>query len=345
MPEGARPGAGRQGEKSVLCIGQLVADVVVRPVDALPHPGRTDLVEDLQVCSGGCAANTAAVLAKLGAEVRLAALIGRDVLGEAALADLKPTGLGLEAVVRDPAYPTSAVIVLISSAGERSFIYRNGGNEKLANRHLPDAVLQSGGIIHVGGALKMLHLDLEELFARAKTFGATTSLDTDWDPNGLWMKRLGNALAKTDYLITNQEEAAMLAGKEDPREAARELLAWGARVVIVKRGEQGSMLFTKGTEIELPAYRVAVRDTTCAGDSFVAGFLFGLSRGRPLAEAMRLGHLVQAYDRGNFDNQHCRATHHRFVWRDDGLGSPGEHQHDGTAFAHQLQRLKGGVKQ
>jgi sugar/nucleoside kinase (ribokinase family) len=179
--------------------------------------------------------------------------------------------------------------VVISSAGGRSFISRNGGNDKLSNRHLPDAVLKSAGIIHVGGALKMLHLDLEELFRRAKSFGATTSLDTDWDPNGLWMKRLGGALAKTDYLITNQEEAAMLAGKEDPSEAARELLARGAQVVIVKRGERGSMLFSREAEIDLPAYRVTVRDTTCAGDSFVAGFLFGLSRGRPLAEAMRLG--------------------------------------------------------
>ena len=279
---------------SVLCIGQLVADIVVRPVNTFPFPGRTDLVEDLQIFSGGCAANTAAVLAKLGADVRLTALIGQDALGDAALSDLKRTGLCLDAVVREPETPTSAAIVLISGAGERSFIYRNGGNEKLSNRHLPDAVLQSAGIIHVGGALKMLDLDLGELFARAKTFGATTSLDTDWDTNGLWMKRLEGALPKTDYLITNQEEAAMLVGKEDPREAARALLAQGAQVVIVKRGEHGSLLCSRTAEINLPAYRVEVRDTTCAGDSFVAGFLLGLGCKRPLAEAMRLGNAAGA---------------------------------------------------
>ena len=279
---------------SVLCIGQLVADIVVRPVNTFPFPGRTDLVEDLQIFSGGCAANTAAVLAKLGADVRLAALIGQDALGDAALSDLKQTGLCLDAVVREPETPTSAAIVLISGAGERSFIYRNGGNEKLSNRHLPDAVLQSASIVHVGGALKMLDLDLGELFGRAKTFGAITSLDTDWDTNGLWMKRLEGALPKTDYLITNQEEAAMLAGKEDPREAARALLAQGAQVVIVKRGEHGSLLCSPTAEINLPAYRVKVRDTTCAGDSFVAGFLLGLGGKRPLAEAMRLGNAAGA---------------------------------------------------
>jgi sugar/nucleoside kinase (ribokinase family) len=294
MPDAPTPDAPSEMDMSVLCIGQLVADIVVRPVDALPYPGRTDLVQDLQICSGGCAANTAAVLAKLGAKVGLAALIGEDFLGDAALADLKQTGLGLEAVVRSSADPTSAVIVVISNAGERSFLYRNGGNEKLSNSHLPDAVLKSASIIHVGGALKMLHLDLEELFIRAKSFGAITSLDTDWDPNGFWMKRLRGALAKTDYLFTNQEEAAMLAGKEDPREAARELLTCGAGTVIIKRGEHGSMLCSNATEINLPAYRVEVRDTTCAGDSFVAGFLAGLSRASPAGEAMRLGNAAGA---------------------------------------------------
>ena len=66
---------------SILCIGQLVADVVVRPVDALPHPGRTDVVEDLQLLSGGCASNTAAVLAKLGAKVGIAGFDRPGCLG------------------------------------------------------------------------------------------------------------------------------------------------------------------------------------------------------------------------------------------------------------------------
>jgi sugar/nucleoside kinase (ribokinase family) len=294
MSEADDPGMQTTIKTSVLCIGQLVADIIVRPVNALPFPGRTDLAEDLQICSGGCAANTAAVLAKLGAEVRLAALIGQDILGDAAMADLKRTGLCLEAVMREQGNPTSAAIVLINGTGERSFIYRNGGNEKFSNKHLPDAVLKSSGIVHVGGALKMLQLDLGELFTRAKTFGAITSLDTDWDSNGLWMKRLQKALPETDYLITNQEEAGMLTGKDTPREAARELLARGPQVVIIKRGEHGSMLCSRTVEINLPAYRVEVRDTTCAGDSFVAGFLFGLSQNKHVAEAMRLGNAAGA---------------------------------------------------
>jgi sugar/nucleoside kinase (ribokinase family) len=279
---------------SILCVGQLVADIVVRPVEKLPYPGRTEPVEDLDLLSGGCAANTAAVLAKLGAEVRLVALIGQDSFGDAALADLKRAGVNVEAVCREAQLPTSVAIVLIDGKGERSFYYRAGGCEKLANHHLDDDVLKTAGIIHVGGAMKMLNLDLAELMGRAKSYGCITSLDTDWDIYGNWMRILQGALPKIDYLITNEEEAAMLSGKEDPREAARELLGAGPKTVAVKRGERGAMLATKDGVAEFPAYRVKVRDTTCAGDAFAAGFLLGVSLGRPLDESVRLGNAAGA---------------------------------------------------
>jgi sugar/nucleoside kinase (ribokinase family) len=274
---------------TIVCIGQAVADIVVRAVDGLPVPGRTDAVEELQLLSGGCAANTAAVLAKLGAEVQLTALIGRDTLGDALLADLQAAGVRLDAIVREAEAPTAAAIVMVASSGERSFFYRIGGNERLANRHVGDAVLKGAKIVHVGGAMKLLNLDLTELMRRAKSFGCVTSLDTDWDINGQWMKKLDGALAHIDYLMTNEEEGAMLTGKKNPREAAAALLKCGPKAVALKRGERGAMLATKDGVAEFPACKVQVLDTTCAGDSFVAGFLFGVSRGLPLDQSVRLG--------------------------------------------------------
>ena len=55
---------------------------------------------------------------------------------------------------------------------------------------------------------------------------------------------------------------------------------------MIKRGERGAMLATRGGITEFPAYRVEVQDTTCAGDSFAAGFLLGISRGWPLDESL-----------------------------------------------------------
>lgn len=280
--------------KSILCVGQLVADIVVRPVNRLPHPGRTQPVEEVTLLSGGCAANTAAVLAKLGAEVRLVAVIGRDALGEAALADVKAAGVGVDTVWREAESPTSVAVVLVDGAGQRSFYYRAGGCERLANHHAPDDVLKAASIVHIGGAMKLLRLEMGELARRAKSFGCLTSLDTDWDIYGNWMKRLADALPAIDYLMTNEEEAAMLTGKDDPREAAADLLARGPKAVAVKRGERGAMLATAEGVAEFPAYRVKTLDTTCAGDSFVAGFLVGVGAGRSLDDAVRLGNAAGA---------------------------------------------------
>jgi sugar/nucleoside kinase (ribokinase family) len=286
--------AGRTDFLPVLCVGQLVADVVVRPVTRFPDAGRAEMVEDVQLLSGGCAANTAAVLAKLGVPTRIVSVIGRDALGDAALADLAAAGVDVEAVRRDPDAPTSAAIVLVDGDGQRSFLYRGGGNERLTNAHVHDDLFRSARIVHVGGAMKLLELDIAALMKKAKSHGALTSLDTDWDTYGRWMKPLGAALPSIDFFMTNAEEAAMLTGLSDPLAAGRDLLARGPRVVLLKQGERGAVLLTAEGERDFPAYRVAVRDTTCAGDSFAAGFLRGISAGLGLEDSVRLGNAAGA---------------------------------------------------
>jgi sugar/nucleoside kinase (ribokinase family) len=271
----------------------LVADIVVRPVDALPVAGRTDLVTDLELLAGGCAANTASVLAKFGVPVALLAVIGRDALGDAVLADLAAVGVQTDMVVREKS-PTSAAIVLASGTGERSFFYRTGGNEQLANGHIPDAALAQSALVHIGGAMKLVNLDLAELTRRAKSFGCRTSLDTDWDVFGSWMQRLQGALPQIDFLITNAEEAAMLTGRQDSRAAAESLLAQGPDAVLVKRGAGGSLLATRAGVMEFSAFQVEVFDTTCAGDAAAAGFLSGVSQGLPVEESARLANAAGA---------------------------------------------------
>ncbi len=101
-------------------------------------------------------------------------------------------------------------------------------------------------------------------------------------------------MPKLDYFLTNQEEAAMLTGEIDFRKSAADLLTRGPKAVIIKRGECGSLLATCDGMTEVPAYRVSVFDTTCAGDSFVAGFLYGVHNGLPLDESARLGNAAGA---------------------------------------------------
>ena len=279
---------------SIVCVGQLVADIVVRPVNGLPYPGRTEPVEELELLSGGCAANTAAVLAKLGAEAHLVALIGQDAFGDAALADLKAAGVNVDAVSRDrrcadvgghrPGRRRRPAVVLLSP----------GHLETMSNRHVPESVLASARIVHVGGAMKLLNLDLAELMGRAKSFGCLTSLDTDWDVNGNWMRSSKTPCRGSTTSSPTKKKRPSSPGRETRAGRARPCSGTGRKLVAIKRGERGAMLATKDGIAEFPAYRVDVLDTTCAGDAFVAGFLLGVSRGRPLEESVRLGNAAGA---------------------------------------------------
>jgi len=82
-------------------------------------------------------------------------------------------------------------------------------------------------------------------------------------------------LKKTDCLIINEEEARLLAGEPDTIKAAGIVLDMGPKVVIIKKGQSGSMTCTAdGERFILPAYPAPeVKDPTGAGDSFAGGFM------------------------------------------------------------------------
>lgn len=278
----------------VLCVGQIVADVVVRPVDWLPRPGTLSAVDDLQIAAGGCAANTACVLGKLGVDVALAGAVGCDDLGTSSLSKIRACGVDTSAVINDPSVPTSAVVVLVGSDGERSFLYREGANEWLTRGSIPDSLFDTPDFVHVGGAMKLRKLDLTSLLSAAKRAGCTTSLDTDWDPKNLWITSMVDALPHVDYLLTNEEEGRMLTGLQSAEEISTSLLAAGPKAVIVKCGADGAVIATSDGIERAPGFRVEVLDTTCAGDAFVAGFLFGLTQGWQITETARLANAAGA---------------------------------------------------
>ncbi len=87
-------------------------------------------------------------------------------------------------------------------------------------------------------------------------------------------KELARMLARIDLLVINEEEARLLAGKHNIAKAAKELMAMGPKIVVIKRGEYGALLFEGDSVFSAPAYPVEdVVDPTGAGDTFAGGML------------------------------------------------------------------------
>ena len=92
----------------VVCLGILVADVIARPVDALPEAGTLALVESISLRGGGCALNTSSALARMGLRAAALGKVGADAFGDFVLSLLAERGVADGGILRDPAVPTSA---------------------------------------------------------------------------------------------------------------------------------------------------------------------------------------------------------------------------------------------
>ena len=121
---------------------------------------------------------------------------------------------------------------------------------------------------------------MEKLFRKIKSSGRTLAIDMKRPKHGETLNDLAGVLSLVDYFWPNEEELATLTGKADVYKNISALLDCGLKCAVVKRGGKGCVIATKNNLIEIPAYRVEkVIDTTGAGDSFAAGFLYALSEG------------------------------------------------------------------
>jgi sugar/nucleoside kinase (ribokinase family) len=277
----------------VVCLGILVADVIARPVDGLPHDGSLDVVDEIDLRGGGCALNAASALVKLGLSAAIAGKVGADAFGEFILSVADQRGIDRRAVVRDPASSTSATVVLVAADGEQVFLHHPGANARLHADELDHELLFAGRALHIGGALVMDRLDgepLARILAEAKARGLTTSLDTVWDATGRW-ERVLPMLPHVDLAAPNLGEAQAITGETEPARAAERLHELGAAEVVLKLGADGCFVHGVG---RIEPVRVETVDGTGAGDAFVAGLLYGRLAGWPLERAARLANAAGA---------------------------------------------------
>ncbi len=280
----------------VLSVGILVADVIVRTVEAWPEAGRLQVVEAIELHSGGLAHTTAVTLAKLGVTTAVVGRVGADVFGSYLVEVLHRHGVASHVIV-DPEVGTSVTVVAVAPSGERSFLHAVGANARLVPEDIPDHLLAATQVLHLGGYFVLPGLDgppAAQLLRRARAHGCRTSIDVAWDARGRWMEALRPCLPYLDVLFANQDEAAQLTEVRTPEGAAASLREQGVGVVAVKLGERGAYVDAGDWRGWVPAFEVPVVDTTGAGDAFCGGFLAGWLRGWTWEEVTRFANAVGA---------------------------------------------------
>jgi sugar/nucleoside kinase (ribokinase family) len=279
-----------------VCVGILVADVIVRPVESLPTRGTLGLVDELTLRGGGGALNTSSTLARWGLRVDAVGKVGVDAFGDFVLKLLDERGIGRRGVLRDEDVPTSATAVLVDDSGERTFLHLPGANGALHADELDLDVVYAGRCLLLTGALVMPALDGDPaaaVLAEARRRGILTALDTVFDPSGAWHKVVA-ALPYVDLFVPGLAEAQGISGAEEPAAVAAWLREHGVLEVALKLGERGCYAAGEGFEGFVEPHAVRVVDGTGAGDAFVAGLLYGKLAGWPFERCVRLANAAGA---------------------------------------------------
>lgn len=263
----------------IICLGTSVLDLIMQPVEELPGRGRVLKVDYIEMHAGGSAVNTAIDIAKLGGDVGIITLLGKDSFGNFIKTELKQYGVDIRGVCNSNDIKTSASAVLVSEDGERSFLHYFGTNEVFCDANVNISLINQCEYLIVSGIFLMPSFDGEpmmRLFRMAKEMGKTTVVDTGWDIHGKWMKLISKCMPFIDYFIPSLEEAQMISQKKDVRDIADVLLNAGVKNIIIKLGAKGCYIQNVDGSMFIESFDVQPIDTTGAGDAFLAAFIMGL---------------------------------------------------------------------
>ena len=286
----------------VVCVGNIVADVIVRTVDELPPTGTLVYKDSISLYSGGCAMSSSVDMAILGIKSAIIAKIGNDSFGEFLKGVLVKNNVDTKGLIVSESL-TSASVALIDSNSERTFLHCPGANAFFTEDDVYANwdTIEAGKVVFAAGMMIMPSFDGQpcaNVLKKCQEAGKITALDTAWDSTGEWMKKLEPCMPYIDYFLPSFEEAEKLSGESDVKKIADIFFDMGVKHVVIKLGKNGCYLReNKGSEgIYLPTYsNVKPVCTTGAGDSFCAGFLFGLLNDYPLIKCAEIGNAVGSH--------------------------------------------------
>lgn len=279
----------------VLVAGELNVDLILNKIDSFPEMGKEKLAREMTLTLGSSSAIFASNISALGTRVSFIGKIGQDSFGDLVLESLKKQNVNTDFIIADENSKTGATIIL-NYDEDRAMVTHPGAMEELTIEEITTEHLSTAKHLHISSIFLQPKIkeNILDLLVKAKKAGLTTSLDPQWDPNEKWDIDLRRLLPFIDVFLPNETEILHLT-KEPDVESALKLLAPFANLIVVKMGNEGSVLLRNGNISIQPAFlNEDVVDAIGAGDSFDAGFISKFVQGESPIECQRFGNLCGA---------------------------------------------------
>jgi len=259
----------------------------------------------MDMTAAGSVGYTVQNIAKLGLSVQVSSCLSDDPLGAFILDALGRVGVNTALIHTLPHTQGGiGVYMLLFGSRKRPLAYRLPTHplwwvdfsaaeiEQLLDTRL----LHQGGYLHFKEAW---HGSTLELFKTAKGRGVPTSMDTQFPLFAMeppWLVGMEDILPYLDYVFCDESEARNITAQDDLTTAAAMLLDKGAGMVVIKQGAAGSTLYRQGWQHHQAAVTLGqVADTIGAGDTFDAGFLYGVLQGWQPEKSARFASIAAAF--------------------------------------------------
>ena len=252
----------------IVVVGSYNHDVSFS-VARLPAPGETCLSLGRLDSPGGKGSNQAIQAARCGAATAMIAAIGADTAGDEALALWAADGIAAQHVARLADHPTGMATILVDAMAENVIVVDSGANAHLSAVHIEASSALIGAARVVAAQLETPVAATLRAFEIARAGGVATLLNAAPAPEAIEPA----LLSLTDVLVVNEGEGRVLSGHDHATQIGEALLGQVGKAVVVTLGAQGAVLFEhRRPPLKAAPPRVAVVDTTGAGDAFTGAF-------------------------------------------------------------------------
>lgn len=280
-----------------LCTGIVVADHVCEPIDYLPQAGELVLTPRTSLLIGGCAANVALNLVRLGHESAVVGRVGDDGFGRFVVEGLAQAGVDVGHLLAVPGEATSTSIIVNVVGDDRRFIHARGANATLTGSEISPSMLRETRMLYVGGYClcdQPSPANVAALFRDARECGVKTVLDVVIPRRADYWPFLEPVLPWTDVFLPNNDEGETITGEKDPLAQAVRFRESGAAAVVITCGSQGAVAACSAGTFRAGRFQVAQIDGTGSGDAFAAGYIHGLLEGADVTGCVRMGSALGA---------------------------------------------------
>lgn len=269
----------------VLVYGPLFCDLIFTDLDQMPVLGTEIFARNFTMTVGGSAI-VAAGLQKLGAKVGLIADLGNDPLSRVVSQILDDMSID-RTLIRQHPRPLTQLTVALSFPEDRAFVTRFEKPDKPADLA---EILREHPAKHVHISSFLAVYDVPDACQIAHEAGVTISMDPGWDEDALRDPRLHRMLSELDYFMPGRGELCFMMDEADTDKALHKALSQMTHgSIIMKNGAEGAIARGPDLDEVVPALKVNPVDTTGAGDSFDAGFLYALTQGYSIQDCLRYG--------------------------------------------------------